>query len=77
MTQIRSTLLSASWWAAAGVRALRTLAQTAVALIGTAALLSDVPWQAVVSGSLLAALLSLLTSISGLPEVTADADADA
>ena len=55
---------------AAGIRALRTLAQTAVATIGTSALLSDVNWLAVASASVLAALLSVLTSIAtGLPEV--------
>ncbi len=58
------------FFAAAGVRALRTLAQTAVAVIGTSALLSDVNWAAVASASALAAVLSILTSIAtGLPEV--------
>ena len=56
--------------AAAGIRALRTLAQTAVATIGTSALLSEVNWIAVASASVLAAILSILTSIAtGLPEV--------
>lgn len=56
--------------AAAGIRALRTLAQTAVATIGTSALLSEVNWIAVASASVLAAILSLLTSVAtGLPEV--------
>lgn len=55
---------------AAGIRALRTLAQTAVATIGTSALLSEVNWVAVSSASVLAAILSILTSIAtGLPEV--------
>ena len=62
-----------SWkefWKAAGVRALRTFAQTAVATIGTTALLEQVNWLAVVSASALAAVLSLLTSLAtGLPEV--------
>jgi hypothetical protein len=58
------------FWYAALVRALRTLAQTAVATIGTSALLSEVNWIAVASASVLAAALSVLTSIAtGLPEV--------
>lgn len=61
-----------TWWKAAFVRALRTVAQTAVASLGTAAVLSDVNWLAVASASALAGLLSLLTSLAGLPEVDAD-----
>lgn len=57
------------WIKAAGIRALKTLAQTAVATIGTCAVLSEVDWVMVASASALAALLSLLTSIGGLPEV--------
>ena len=57
-----------SWWRAAGIRALRTVAQTAVASLGTAAVLSDVNWLAVASASALAGLLSLLPSLAGLPE---------
>lgn len=57
------------WWIAAGIRALKTLCQTAVATIGTAVVMSDVNWVAVVSASVLAAILSLLTSIAGLPEL--------
>lgn len=60
------------FWIAALNRAVRTVAQTAVATIGTAALLSEVNWTAVVSASVLAGVLSILTSIStGLPEVKA------
>lgn len=58
-----------NWWKAAGIRAIKTVAQTAVATIGTSAILSEVNWIAVASASALAGILSLLTSIAGLPEV--------
>ena len=57
------------WWRAAGIRALKTVAQTAAATVGTAALISQVNWLAVGSAALLAGVLSLLTSLGGLPEV--------
>ncbi len=57
------------WLKAAGVRAVKTVAQTAVATIGTSAVISEVDWKIVVSASLLAGILSLLTSVAGLPEV--------
>ena len=57
------------WYKAAGVRAVKTIAQTAVATIGTSAILSAVDWKVVISASLLAGILSLLTSVAGLPEV--------
>ena len=57
------------WLKAAGVRAVKTIAQTAVATIGTSAILSAVDWKVVISASLLAGLLSVLTSVAGLPEV--------
>ena len=60
------------WSKAAGVRAVKTIAQTAVATIGTSAVLSTVDWKIVISASLLTGLLSLLTSVAGLPEVKED-----
>lgn len=62
---------AAKWWRCALVRALKTVAQTAAATVGTAALLSQVNWLHVVSASALAGVLSLLTSLGGLPEVDA------
>ena len=62
-------ITSRLWWAAAGIRALKTFSQTAVAAIGTTALLSEVDWVVVGSASALAAILSLLTSLAGLPEL--------
>ena len=63
------------WLHAAGVRAIKTVAQTAVATIGTAAALGQVDWRLVASASVLAGVLSLLTSVAGLPELP-DADGD-
>ena len=57
------------WIKAAGVRAIKTVAQTAVATIGTAAVLQDVNWIMIVSASVLAGVVSLLTSVAGLPEL--------
>jgi len=61
--------MNAKWWKAAGIRAIKTVAQTAVATIGTSAVISEVNWLIVASASALAGILSLLTSIAGLPEV--------
>ena len=58
------------WLKAAGVRAVKTVAQTAVATIGASAVISEVDWAMVVSASLLAGVVSMLTSIAGLPEVS-------
>lgn len=61
--------MSKKWIKAAATRAIRTVAQTAIATVGTSAVLTDVNWLAVVSASILAGLLSILTSVAGLPEV--------
>ena len=61
-----------SWLKAAGIRAIKTIAQTAIATIGTSAILSEVNWAVVGSAALLAGILSLLTSVAGLPEVQSD-----
>lgn len=57
------------WFRAAGVRAIKTVAQTAVATIGTSAVLGQVDWIAVGSAAVLAGVLSMLTSVAGIPEV--------
>lgn len=60
------------WMKAAGIRALKTMAQSAVAVMSTAAIISEVDWKMVISASVLSAVLSLLTSIAGLPELKED-----
>lgn len=64
-----TTIFTKRWIKASGVRALKTVAQTAVAMIGTASVLGAVDWRMVVSASILAGILSLLTSVAGLPEL--------
>lgn len=65
-----------TWIKAALIRACRTVAQTAIATIGTSYVISDVDWRVVASASVLAGILSLLTSVAGLPEVESDAPMD-
>lgn len=65
------------WIKSAGVRAVKTVAQTFVATVGTSAVMSAVDWKMVVSASLLAGILSIATSIAGLPEVKVDEDGEA
>ena len=60
------------WFIAAGIRALKTVAQTAVATIGTTVAMNDVNWELVISASALAGILSILTSLAGLPEVESE-----
>ena len=66
--------MTVQWWKAAGIRAIKTVAQTAVGTIGASAVISAVDWRVVVSASLLAGLVSMLTSIGGLPEVKTESD---
>mgnify|MGYP003752195441 CR=1 FL=1 len=62
-------MFTKAWLKAAAIRALKTVAQTAAAIIGTSAVINEVDWLMVVSASVLAGILSLLTSVAGLPEV--------
>ena len=64
-----NTITSKTWWKAAAVRAVKTVAQTAVGVIGAAAVLGAVDWPMVISAAALAGIVSLLTSVAGLPEV--------
>lgn len=59
------------WWKAAGIRAIKTICQTAIAMIGTTAVMEQINWLAVGSAALLAGILSLCTSLAGLPELDA------
>ena len=63
-------IFTKQWFKAAGIRSLKTVCQTAVATIGTSAVLSSVDWRVVLSASLLAGVMSVLNSFAGLPEVT-------
>lgn len=62
-------LTDSKWWEAALVRAIKTFCQTAVAMVGTGALLEEVDWKVLLSASFLSMFLSILTSLAGLPEV--------
>lgn len=64
-----SNLKSKKWWNAAGTRAIKTMAQTLIATVGSAAVISQVDWKVVVSATVLAGILSVATSLAGLPEV--------
>ena len=66
---LRVSVDTQKWVKAAGIRALKTMAQTAVAVIGTGAVISAVDWKMVVSSAIVAGVVSLLTSVAGIPEV--------
>lgn len=68
-------LTNKTWWRAAAVRAIKTVAQTAIGCIGAAAVLGDVNWPMVASAAVLSGAVSLLTSVAGLPEVETDTEA--
>ena len=70
MQNLLANLKNNAWWKAAGIRAIKTVAQAAIASIGTAAVLSAVDWRYTISAAVLAGILSLLTSLAGLPEVS-------
>lgn len=67
-----NNIFTKKWWAASLTRCVKTVCQTAVATIGTAAVMSAVDWKMVISASVLAGILSLATSVAGLPEVKED-----
>ncbi len=66
---MKKNVFTKEWFVASGIRAVRTIAQTAIATIGTSAVMSEVNWLMVLSASVLSGILSMLTSIAGLPEV--------
>ena len=66
---LKPSVSTEKWMKAAGIRAVKTMAQTAVAVIGTAAVVSSVDWKLVVSSAVVSGVVSLLTSVAGIPEV--------
>ncbi len=66
---LKASVDTKKWIKAAGVRAVKTMAQTAVAVIGTAAVIAAVDWKVVISSSVMAGIVSILTSVAGIPEV--------
>lgn len=65
----KTSVNTKKWFKASAVRAVKTMAQTAVAVIGTSAVMSEVNWQMVISSALVAGIISILTSVAGIPEV--------
>lgn len=68
--------MNKQWFRAAGIRSLKTICQTAIAMIGTSVVLEAVDWKMVISASILAGILSILTSLAGLPEVNEEQEED-
>ena len=68
---LKTNVDTVKWIKAAGVRAVKTMAQTAVALIGTSAFVNSVDWKMIISGAIVSGVVSVLTSIAGIPEVEA------
>lgn len=73
MSKIKLNVTSKQWIKAAAVRAIKTVAQTAIGTIGAATMIATVDWKVVISASVLAGVVSLLTSVAGLPEVESEA----
>lgn len=71
---LKASVDTKKWIKAAGVRAVKTMAQTAVAVIGTAAVIAAVDWKVVVSSSITAGIVSILTSVAGIPEVQEESE---
>ena len=72
VNKIKNNVTNNAWIKAAGIRAVKTMAQAAIAAIGTSAMISAVDWKIVISSALLAGILSALTSLAGLPEVATE-----
>ena len=71
---LKASVDTKKWIKAAGVRAVKTMAQTAVAVIGTAAVIAAVDWKVVVSSSIMSGIVSILTSVAGIPEVQEESE---
>lgn len=69
---LKPSVSTVKWFKAAGIRAVKTMAQTAVAVIGTSAVISAVDWKIVLSSAVVSGIVSVLTSISGIPEVESE-----
>lgn len=69
---MKNLLLNKNWWSCAATRAVKTVAQTAIGTISSSALISAVDWKVVISASVLSGIVSILTSLTGLPEVNAE-----